>query len=51
MIDRRYGDGYAEKHPELVGHFMQTAASIYATSVHARLMDELDATLMAVHGH
>jgi hypothetical protein len=25
-IDRKFGEGYAEKHPELVGAFMQTAA-------------------------
>lgn len=25
-IDKEFGDGYAKKHPELVGQFMQTAA-------------------------
>jgi hypothetical protein len=26
MIDQRFGDGYAKKHPELIGALMQTAA-------------------------
>jgi hypothetical protein len=25
-IDRRFSEGYAEEHPELIGAFMQTAA-------------------------
>jgi hypothetical protein len=49
-IDRRHGSGYAAKHPELVGHFRQTAALIYAANVHARLMEELCLTYSTIQG-
>lgn len=29
LIDGRFGPGYAERHPELIGAHMQTAASAY----------------------
>jgi len=31
-IDEQFGDGYAAKHPELVGAFMQTCASDFNTA-------------------
>jgi hypothetical protein len=31
-IDRHLGDGYAAKHPELIGAFIQTAALDFATT-------------------
>lgn len=30
-IDDRFGDGYAEKHPELIAAFMRTAAIDFQT--------------------
>ncbi len=32
-IDMQLGEGYAKKHPELIGAFMQTCASDYACMV------------------
>ena len=33
IIDKRFGKNYAEKHPELIGAFMQTAAIDFATGM------------------
>jgi hypothetical protein len=32
-IDEMFGDGFAKKHPELLGAYMQTAARDYDTSI------------------
>lgn len=32
MIDRKFGDNYANLHPELIAAFMQAAATDYQTS-------------------
>jgi len=32
MIDKEFGKGYADMHPELVGAFMRTAAEDFKTS-------------------
>ncbi len=32
-IDEHLGDGYAEKHPELIGAFMQTSAKDFHTTL------------------
>jgi hypothetical protein len=32
-IDRQFGEGYAKKHPELVGAFMRTAAADYHSAL------------------
>ncbi len=32
MIDSKFGEGYAKKHPELVGAFMNAAARDFASS-------------------
>ena len=38
-IDTLFGDGYAEKHPELIGIFMQTAARDFHTAMMKAGMD------------
>jgi hypothetical protein len=40
-IDLHFGDGYAEKHPELVGAFMQTAAIDLGTAIIARALESV----------
>ncbi|MCH7959615.1 MAG: hypothetical protein IID08_05770 [Candidatus Hydrogenedentes bacterium] len=40
-IDDRFGDGYSESHPELVGAFMQTAAYDLAAAVVTSAIQEL----------
>ena len=32
-IDQKFGDGYAKKHPNLIGAFMQTSAIDFLTSM------------------
>ena len=32
-IDEKFGEGYASRHPELVGAFMRTAARDFDTSI------------------
>jgi hypothetical protein len=36
-IDKVYGEGYAKKHPELLGVFMQVAASDFAATLAAQV--------------
>lgn len=40
-IDAEFGSGYAAKHPELVGAFMQTAASDLQTATLTQAIQEL----------
>ena len=35
-IDERFGDGYAQAHPELVGAFMLTAAQDFDSTIKAQ---------------
>lgn len=44
-IDRKFGEGYAATHPELVGAFMQTAASDYHAGCLAVAIQEFTASL------
>ena len=39
-IDDRFGDGYAQEHPELIAAFMQTAARDFQTAITARTMQD-----------
>ena len=39
-IDDRFGDGYAQAHPELIGAFMQTAARDFQTAITALTMQD-----------
>ena len=39
-IDDRFGDGYAQAHPELVAAFMQTAARDFQTAITAQTMQD-----------
>ena len=39
-IDVELGEGYAAKHPELIGVFMQVCAQDYHTAVKAKLKSE-----------
>jgi hypothetical protein len=42
-IDGKFGDGYAESHPELIAAFMRAAGSDFQTSVIAKsIQDGLD---------
>jgi hypothetical protein len=40
VIDDKFGDGYAEKHPELISAFMQTAASDFNTCAYTKILSE-----------
>jgi hypothetical protein len=40
-IDDHFGEGYAKGHPELVGAFMRTAATDFATSVFAKAVGDV----------
>ena len=40
-IDRRFGRGYAEKHPELIAAFMQTSAIDFATATLSFAINDL----------
>lgn len=44
-IDLKCGEGYAAAHPELVGHFMLTAALNFYARNHANLMGYLATSL------
>ncbi len=46
-IDKRLGDGYAAKHPELIAAFMQTAARDFQTSITTQAMQEIAEALEA----
>jgi hypothetical protein len=39
-IDKRFGDGYAAKHPELVGAFMRTASTDFATAMFLKTIQD-----------
>ena len=39
-IDDRFGDGYAQAHPELIAAFMQTAARDFQTAITAQTMQD-----------
>jgi hypothetical protein len=39
-IDSEFDDGYAEKHPDLIGKFMEATARHYATAVSVKLAEE-----------
>ena len=40
-IDASLGDGFSEKHPELIAAFMRTAALDFATAVIASVIQDL----------
>jgi hypothetical protein len=40
QIDKTFGEGYAAKHPELVGAFMRTAAADFHTAIIAKIHSE-----------
>jgi len=40
VIDKKFWDGYAEKHPELIVGFMNCCATEFQTLVSAKVMDE-----------
>ena len=39
-IDNELGEGYAKKHPELIGVFMQVCVADYTAAVDAKLKSE-----------
>ena len=39
-IDEKFGEGYAAKHPELVGAFMQVCAQDFDTGVRVALKND-----------
>ena len=41
VINEKLGDGYAEKHPELIGMFMNIASNEMRTAVFAKCLLEL----------
>jgi uncharacterized alpha-E superfamily protein len=41
-IDHEFGDGYAVKHPSLIGAFMQTAAANFHTGVMSSRLEDMD---------
>lgn len=42
MIDKQFGKGYAEMHPELLGAFMRTAAENFKTSTLCAAIQDLE---------
>ena len=42
-IDELLGEGYAKKHPELIGAYMQTAAIDYGSAIIARAIESVQA--------
>lgn len=44
-IDKLLGEGYAAKHPELVGAFMRTAAADFHTAISTKALEELTAVI------
>jgi hypothetical protein len=40
-IDAKFGEGYAEQHPELIGAFMQTSALDLGAAIIARAIETL----------
>jgi hypothetical protein len=38
-IDRQFGSGYAAEHPDLVGVFIQAAATDFATAMNAKVIE------------
>lgn len=40
MIDKEFGDGYAKKHPGLVGAFIQAASMDYGAALIGRQMEK-----------
>ena len=42
MIDGVYGDGYAEKHPELIAAFIQACASDFQASFLGAVLQDMD---------
>jgi hypothetical protein len=45
MIDNRLGDGYAKKHPELLGAFIQAASTDYAGSCIGKQIEKAGDTI------
>jgi hypothetical protein len=39
-INRRFGDGYAEEHPELVAKFIEVAGRDFNESVRLKILEE-----------
>ena len=45
IIDQRFGDGYAEAHPELLGAFMHTAALDFQACIIAKAIHLKDLSM------
>lgn len=45
IIDEKFGEGYAKEHPELIGHFMRTAAADFHTAILNQKLDDLVAEI------
>jgi hypothetical protein len=49
-IDRRFGDGFAKNHPELVGAYIQTCALDYGASMIARALETVGLSIESIAG-
>lgn len=47
-IDNRFGKGAAQKHPELIGAFMKTAASDFNTMMMYKALEQVSLALSEV---
>jgi len=47
-IDELLGEGYAKKHPELIGAYMQTASIDYGASIVARAIEAVETISTAI---
>lgn len=41
VIDEKFGQGYAQEHPQLIGDFMKTAAQDFDTCMQRQVLDNL----------
>lgn len=46
IIDSKFGEGYAEAHPELIGNFMRTVEADFHTAILNQKFDELIAKIL-----
>lgn len=47
-IDTLFGDGYAKKHPELIGRLAQACATEFATSATGKIMQQFNDPLGSI---
>ncbi|MBN1689008.1 MAG: hypothetical protein JW893_07915 [Candidatus Omnitrophica bacterium] len=47
-INKRFGAGYAEQHPDLMAAFMQTAALDFMTSFLAKCLQDIDQSIISL---